>query len=249
MKIIGIIPARYNSTRLPGKPLIEIEGKSMIQRVYEQAQKVKSFVKIIVATDDKRIFDHVENFDGNVIMTSNTHQSGTDRCGEVINTLYDEYDVAVNIQGDEPFIHPVQLENLIAVFNESQIEIATLSRQIPSDEKSNHQMEASDENVVKVVFDNNNNALYFSRSAIPFKRNNNPEITYFKHIGIYAYRSDILKQIIQLPQSRLEKAESLEQLRWLENGFKLRIVETDIDTIGIDTLDDLKKIKSLKPEK
>lgn len=240
MKVIGIIPARYNSTRFPGKPLVDIGGKSMIQRVYEQAQKVRSFSKIIVATDDVRIEEHVKGFGGDVIMTSVEHQSGTDRCGEVVRKLEENYDVVVNIQGDEPFILPEQLEKLITTFNDENTEIATLGF------KLNNSEAIFNPNIVKVVFSVSGNALYFSRNPIPFNRNSEKEnwintTSYYKHLGIYAFRSDILRKINTLQQSTLEKAESLEQLRWLENDFTIKIVETDIDTIGIDTPEDIAK--------
>lgn len=242
MKIIGIIPARYNSTRFPGKPLADIDGKTMIQRVYEQAKKVAAISKVIVATDDERIFDHVKTFDGEVIMTSTTHHSGTDRCGEVINILNEDFDVVINIQGDEPFIQPQQLEKLITAFKDSEVEIATLAIKLDDNEK------LFDPNIVKVVLSSDNNALYFSRNPIPFSRNMENENwinanSYYKHLGIYAFRKNIIQKIVQLDQTPLEKAESLEQLRWLENGYKIKIVETDIDSVGIDTPEDLRKIQ------
>ncbi len=241
MNIIGIIPSRYNSTRFPGKPLVDIAGKSMIQRVYEQTQKVRSFSKIIVATDDVRIEEHVKSFGGDVMMTSAEHQSGTDRCGEVVRKLKENYDVVVNIQGDEPFIQPEQLEKLIATFDDVNTQIATLAIKLKNSE------DIFNPNIVKVVFSVSRNALYFSRNPIPFNRNSekqnwNTTTNYYKHLGIYAFRSDILRKINTLQQSTLEKAESLEQLRWLENEFKIKLVETDIDTIGIDTSEDLEKM-------
>lgn len=241
MNIIGIIPSRYNSTRFPGKPLVDIGGKSMIQRVYKQAQKVRSFSKIIVATDDVRIEEHVKSFGGDVIMTSTEHQSGTDRCGEVVRKLKENYDIVVNIQGDEPFIQPEQLEKLIATFDDVNTQIATLAIKLKNSE------DIFSPNIVKVVFSVLGNALYFSRNPIPFNRNAEREkwvntTSYYKHLGIYAFRSDILRKINTLQQSTLEKAESLEQLRWLENDFKIKLVETDIDTIGVDTPEDLLKL-------
>ena len=241
MNIIGIIPSRYNSTRFPGKPLVDIGGKSMIQRVYKQAQKVRSFSKIIVATDDVRIEEHVKSFGGDVIMTSAEHQSGTDRCGEVVRKLKENYDIVVNIQGDEPFIQPEQLEKLITTFDDVNTQIATLAIKLKNSE------DIFSPNIVKVVFSVLGNALYFSRNPIPFNRNAEREnwvntTSYYKHLGIYAFRSDILRKINTLQQSTLEKAESLEQLRWLENEFKIKLVETDIDTIGIDTSEDLEKM-------
>lgn len=234
MKILAIIPARYASTRFPGKPLVEINGKSMISLVYEQAKQVNAFSKIIIATDDERIFQHVKDFGGDAMITSADHQSGTDRCGEVIIELNEEFDIVINIQGDEPFIQPAQLELLLTAFNDPTTEIATLAKQISTPE------EIENPNLVKVVFSLDHNALYFSRSAIPYPRNRYEN--YFKHIGIYAYRSEILKQIIRLSPTPLEIAESLEQLRWLENGYKIRIVETEIETTAIDTREDLDKL-------
>ena len=241
MNIIGIIPSRYNSTRFPGKPLVDIGGKSMIQRVYKQAQKVRSFSKIIVATDDVRIEEHVKSFGGDVIMTSAEHQSGTDRCGEVVRKLKENYDIVVNIQGDEPFIQPEQLEKLITTFDDENTQIATLTIKLKNSE------DIFNPNIVKVVFSVSGSALYFSRNPIPFNRNAEREnwvntTSYYKHLGIYAFRSDILRKINTLQQSTLEKAESLEQLRWLENDFKIKLVETDIDTIGVDTPEDLLKL-------
>lgn len=240
INIIGIIPSRYNSTRFPGKPLVDIDGKSMIQRVYEQAQKVTSFSKIIVATDDVRIEEHVKSFGGDVMMTSTEHQSGTDRCGEVVRKLKENYDVVVNIQGDEPFIQPEQLEKLITAFGDEKTQIATLAIKLKNSD------DIFNPNIVKVVFSVSGNASYFSRNPIPYNRNSEKEnwintTNYYKHLGIYAFRSDILRKINTLQQSTLEKAESLEQLRWLENDFKIKVVETDIDTIGIDTPEDLAK--------
>ena len=245
MKILAIIPARYNSTRFPGKPLVDIGGKSMIQRVYEQTQKVRSFTKIIVATDDIRIEEHVKSFGGDVMMTSTEHQSGTDRCGEVVRKLTENYDVVVNIQGDEPFIQPEQLEKLITAFSNENTQIATLGFKLNDSEA------IFNPNIVKVVFSVSGNALYFSRNPIPFNRNSEKEnwintTSYYKHLGIYAFRSDILRKINTLEQSTLEKAESLEQLRWLENDFKIKVVETDIDTIGVDTPEDLARLSLLK---
>ncbi|MFN0275783.1 MAG: 3-deoxy-manno-octulosonate cytidylyltransferase [Chitinophagales bacterium] len=240
MNILGIIPARYNSSRFPGKPLAEIKGKSMIHRVYEQAKQVSAFTKIIVATDDLRILEHVEFFGGNVLMTATTHQSGTDRCGEVITTLPGEYDIVVNIQGDEPFIQPSQLQKLIDIFHDDKVTIATLAKKI-TDAK-----QIADPNIVKVVFSSNHDVLYFSRSIIPGNKTGIQDIKtdYFKHLGIYAYRTEVLECIVKLKQTPLEVAESLEQLRWLENGFSIRIVETEIESISIDTPADLEKLIS-----
>ncbi len=208
----------------------------MIMRVYEQAKQVQAFSKVIVATDDERIYKHIKDLGGDVMMTSTDHQSGTDRCGEVNAESETQFDIIVNMQGDEPFIQPAQLELLLTAFQDPVIEIATLAKRITAPE------EIENPNIVKVVFSSEHDALYFSRSAIPFPRNRYEN--YFKHIGIYAFRSEILSEIVKLEQTPLEIAESLEQLRWLENGYQIRIVETEIETIAIDTLEDLEKIIS-----
>lgn len=241
MKILGIIPARYASTRFPGKPLVDIAGKSMIQRVYEQSSKCTELSAVIVATDDNRILDHVTGFGGKVIMTSNDHASGTDRCAEVA-LQYPEYDVIINIQGDEPFIDPKQIAKLAACFEGSNTQIATLVKKVSSNE------ELFNSNSPKVILNNTSEAIYFSRSPIPHIRGQQQEnwlkhFTYFKHIGIYGYRAGVLRQITKLPVSSLEKAESLEQLRWIENGFRIKVAETDLETIAIDTPEDLAKLK------
>lgn len=239
MKTIGIIPARYASTRFPAKPLAMLGGKPVIQRVYEQVNGLLDYVA--VATDDNRIFDAVRNFGGNVVMTSVNHKSGTDRCREAYTLCGGDYDVVVNIQGDEPFIHKSQIQSLIKCFDDPTTDIATLVKPfLPSDgfEK------LENVNSPKVVVDANMNALYFSRSIIPYQRNREKSEwlanhTYYKHIGLYAYRADVLDKITRLPQSSLELAESLEQLRWLENGYKIKVGITNVETIGIDTPDDL----------
>jgi 3-deoxy-manno-octulosonate cytidylyltransferase (CMP-KDO synthetase) len=234
--IIGVIPARYASTRFPGKPLIDIGGKSMIQRVYEQCKKTSVLSDVIVATDDDRIAEHVLSFGGKVIMTADTHQSGTDRCAEVISTYKGKCDAVINIQGDEPFIDPKQIELLASAFNEESTQIVTLIKKIKSEE------EVRNPNVVKAIANKNNQAIYFSRSPIPYRRNPGVDITYFKHVGIYGYRKQVLAEITQLPMSKLEQAESLEQLRWVENGYSIVLKETDLETIAIDTPDDLDKV-------
>lgn len=239
MKTIGIIPARYASTRFPAKPLAMLGGKPVIQRVYEQVNGLLDYVA--VATDDNRIFDAVRNFGGNVVMTSVNHKSGTDRCREAYTLCGGDNDVVVNIQGDEPFIHKSQIQSLIKCFDDPATDIATLVKPfLPSDgfEK------LENVNSPKVVVDANMNALYFSRSIIPYQRNREKSEwlanhTYYKHIGLYAYRADVLDKITRLPQSSLELAESLEQLRWLENGYKIKVGITNVETIGIDTPDDL----------
>ena len=239
MKILGIIPARYASTRFPAKSLADIGGKSMIQRVYEQAKKSKKLSDVVIATDHDNIYKHVEAFGGIACMTKETHVSGTDRCYEALSLQQSEFDYVINIQGDEPFIQPEQID-LLAGMLDGATEIATLVKAIDSAEQ------LFNPNVVKAVISKNNQALYFSRATIPYLRNVShekwiAEHKFFKHIGMYAYRSDILQQLTQLPPSTLEKSESLEQLRWLENGFKISVAETSTETIGVDTPDDLKK--------
>lgn len=235
IKILGVIPSRYASTRFPGKPLIDIGGKSMIQRVYEQAMKCKSLTKVIVATDDERIAQHVLKFGGNVLMTSSDHQSGTDRCAEVLQKINEKFDAVVNIQGDEPFIEPEQIELIACCFEDDEVEIATLIKSTDKEEEILNPSEA------KVVLDKNDFAIYFSRSPIPYSKNLNA-VKYFKHIGIYGYRSNCLLQITKLKKGFLETAESLEQLRWIENGFRIKVKETFTETIPIDTPEDLERI-------
>ncbi len=244
MKILGIIPARFGSTRFPGKPLVDIDGKSMIQRVYEQCIKSKRLSKVVIATDDDRIFNHVREFGGNAAMTSPQHQSGTDRCAEILKQeAAGEWNVVINIQGDEPFIHPDQIDLLCATFDSTDTQISTLIKKITSpDELFNH-------NNVKVVMNKKNEAIYFSRSPIPYNRNF-PEqewikhSSYYKHIGIYGYRSDILLEIAELAKTNLEITESLEQLRWIENAYTIKAAITSLESIAIDTPEDLAKVKS-----
>lgn len=227
--IVGIIPSRYASTRFPAKPLVDIAGKSMIQRVYEQASKASSLNDVIVATDDQRIFDHVEGFGGKVIMTSSEHQSGTDRCAEVLSKL-NHIDVVINIQGDEPFIEPEQIDQLSTCFENPNTQIATLIKKIENEE------DLLSDTVVKVNRTDSNGAIYFSRK--PFHALNES----YKHIGIYAYRAQTLKIISQLPQSANELAERLEQLRWLDNGFKIQLAETEHESNSVDTPEDLQRL-------
>ncbi len=241
MKIIGIIPARYASTRFPAKPLIDIGGKSMIQRVYEQAKKAKSLTDVVVATDDARISEHVKSFDGNIVMTSESHQSGTDRCFEAINTFCKDADVVINIQGDEPFIHPEQIDLVASCFTSADVQIATLVKKITTDE------ELFNANIPKVLLTNNKEAILFSRQTIPHIRGKEIQdwlnnYSFYKHIGIYAYRTKVLAEITALKQSPLELAEALEQLRWLENGYKVKVEITDFESVAVDTPDDLKKL-------
>jgi 3-deoxy-manno-octulosonate cytidylyltransferase (CMP-KDO synthetase) len=239
MNIIGIIPARYASTRFPGKPLIDIGGKSMIQRVYEQCKKSESLSDVIVATDDERIEKHVRSFGGKVVMTATSHQSGTDRCAEVVHKYDGLCDAVINIQGDEPFIDPTQIDALAFVFNELHTQIATLIKPLKDE------ADIKNPNIVKVTKNKDHRAIYFSRSPIPYRRNPEATITYYKHIGIYGYRKEVLAEITQLPLGGLEQAENLEQLRWIENGYNITLAETSIENIAIDTPDDLKKVLSL----
>ncbi len=244
MKILGVIPARYASSRFPGKPLINIDGKTMLQRVYEQVKKSTLLNDVIIATDDDRIFKHAQEIGATVVMTSPQHQSGTDRCAEALNHVNEHYDVVINIQGDEPFIHPEQIDLLCSCFENDQTEIATLVKKI-----SNAQDLLSN-TIMKVVFTQKFKALYFSRNSIPHVRGKSIENwleyhTYYKHIGIYGFKKNTLKAISQLTPSPLELAESLEQLRWLENDFNIHVAITELESVSIDTPQDLEKIKSL----
>ncbi len=248
MKTLGIIPARYASTRLPGKPLLEIAGKSIIERVYEQAKKASLLDDVIVATDDERIFNHVLHFGGTVQMTAASHQSGTDRCAELAEALAG-YDLIVNIQGDEPFIQPSQIDLVIQpLMDHQEFSIATLAKPLHTNK------EIFNPNIVKVVMNKNQQALYFSRSPIPYVRNLDESeweqaALFLKHIGLYGFRREVLLQVAHLPVSALEKSESLEQLRWLENGFSIFVNKTELETIGIDTMEDLEKAKKLLEKK
>jgi len=253
-KVVGIIPSRYASTRFPGKPLVEIEGISMIQRVYNQCMKAELLNKVIVATEDKRIYDHVIDFGGNAMMTHDRHQSGTERCGEVIEKLEDKnefFDVVVNIQGDEPYIMPNHINKVCKILlDDEDAEIGTLAKRITTED------ELFNENVVKVVMTEKEgkgeprDALYFSRHPIPFVRGKeNKEwlnsAEYYKHIGIYAFNIDEFHEIQEIENSMLEKAESLENLRWLSHHFTIQVVEIKEDIIGIDTPEDLDRINSM----
>ncbi len=242
MKVVGIIPARYASTRFPGKPLVKIAGKTMIERVYTQSKKALEHV--FVATDDERIFKEVIRFGGQVVMTRKDHPSGTDRLAEAIDIINssqtEAFDIVVNIQGDEPFIYPEQILSVVACFKQSKTEIATLVKPIINTE------DIFNENKPKVLINKKKEALAFSRSPIPFFRGKpqNEWVNshrYFKHIGLYAYKTEVLKKIAALKPSPIEMAESLEQMRWLENGYKIRVEETEFESIGIDTKKDLKK--------
>lgn len=241
MKILGIIPARFQSTRFPGKPLAIISGKTMIRRVYEQALKCSDLTEVIVATDDERISEEVGKFGGKVFMTSASHKSGTERCNEVTGNIHTKFDAVINIQGDEPFIDPGQISEVAQCFVIPEVQIATLARRISDP------AEIFNPDVVKVVFGTGSKALYFSRQPVPFTRGKDTgewikSTAYFKHIGIYGYRPEVLREIAKLPESALEKAESLEQLRWLENGYSILVKETAFDSFAIDTPSDLLKI-------
>jgi 3-deoxy-manno-octulosonate cytidylyltransferase (CMP-KDO synthetase) len=242
----GIIPARYASSRFPGKPLVMIGNKPMIQRVYDQAHKAIEMVWI--ATDDKRIFDVVSDFGGKAVMTSPDHQSGTDRCAEAVQKIREEtgkiIDIVINIQGDEPFIKPEQIELLMNCFLDESVELATLVRKVEPGE------DLFNPNQPKVVLNSKGDAIYFSRAAIPYYRDAeqndwSKKHDYYKHIGLYAYRTAALKKITSLPRSPLEISESLEQNRWIENGLRIRTAVTKWGSVGIDTPDDLEKAKLL----
>lgn len=241
MKFLGIIPARYSSSRFPGKPLIDMAGKPMIQRVYEQVKLILD--DVWVATDDERIAEVVRNFGGNVVITSTEHRSGTDRCNEAFLLINKPFDVVINIQGDEPFIQVEQIQALMNCFDSEKVQLATLVKPL---RKEDDFEVLFNPNSPKVVINKNNEAIYFSRSVIPYIRDAHhtkwlEKHVFYKHIGMYAYREDILKEITKLNPSPLEIAESLEQLRWIENGYKIKIGITDIETLGIDTPEDLEK--------
>jgi 3-deoxy-manno-octulosonate cytidylyltransferase (CMP-KDO synthetase) len=248
IKAIGIIPARFGSTRFPGKPLVNIAGKTMIQRVYEQCLKAETLQKVVVATDDFRIAETVKSFGGNVVMTSPNHQSGTDRCMEAYNLQGEEFDVVVNIQGDEPFIQPEQINLAVNCFDSAQVQITTLIKAIENSR------DLFDPNRVKVTKNLRNEALYFSRNPIPYSKDLPQNLwienfNYYLHIGLYAYRSHILSEISRLEQTMLERAESLEQLRWLENGYHIKLAETAVQSDAIDSPADLEEmLKKLSNE-
>ena len=246
MRILALIPARYGSSRFPGKPLALVHGKPMIQRVYEQT--IKAFPNACVATDDNRIYDAVKAFGGKVVMTSENHNSGTDRCFEAWANYEKEsgesFDVVINVQGDEPYIRPEQLMQLGKCFEDPSVELATLVKRVKDKE------ELFNPNSPKVILDKESNAIYFSRTPIPYSRD--VEVTdeyvkknpFFRHIGLYGYRTSTLARICAMPQSFLEKAEKLEQLRWIENGLKIRVAETQYETHAVDTVEDLEFINS-----
>jgi 3-deoxy-manno-octulosonate cytidylyltransferase (CMP-KDO synthetase) len=233
MKIVGIIPSRYGSKRFPGKPLVNILGKTMVQRVYEQCKKSSNLTDVIIATDDNRIYNHVLAFGGKVMMTSKSHKTGTERCNEVAQKL-EKFDVIVNIQGDEPFIDPLQIDEIIKLSVDPEIEIATLAKKIDDIQI------IEDENTPKAIFDKAGNALNF------YRKNSikSADVKYYKHIGIYAYKKDVLEKICELPESKNERRERLEQLRWLDNNYKIKVGITNFEALSIDTPDDLQKIKA-----
>lgn len=247
MRFVAIIPARYASTRFPGKPLAVLEEKTVIQRVYEQVGNV--IADVYVATDDKRIHDAVVGFGGNAVMTRSDHKSGTDRIEEAVEKIgADKFDVVINVQGDEPFIQPSQIRTVMSLFDDAATEIGTLGKPFESIEA------VKNPNSPKIVVSRKNTALYFSRSVIPFVRGVDEaewlsHYPYLKHIGLYAYRTDVLRAITQLPQGELEKAESLEQLRWLENGYTIKVGLTDAETVGIDTPADLERAEAFLRER
>lgn len=238
MKILGIIPARYGSTRFEGKPLALINGKMMIQRVFEQAKKADRLTEVVVATDDERIYDAVVGFGGKAVMTSTNHKSGTDRCREVVDKIGTGFDAVINIQGDEPYINPLQINQIAELISDENTPLASLCKPVHDED------ELRSPNAVKVVFDKDGKALYFSRFAIPYLRNQ-VERTFYKHIGIYAYKTAVLREVSALPQSSLELAESLEQLRWLENGYTVRMGVTEFESYSVDVPDDIVKIEKI----
>lgn len=243
MKTLGVIPARYQSTRLPGKVLLEINGKSILQMVYEQCQKTQSLSELVVATDNEKVKSHVESFGGNVVMTSEKHPSGTDRCAEAVELMGGavNYDYVVNIQGDEPTIDPMNIETMISKIK-INTEISSVYHKIDNVDT------LLDSNVVKVILSENDEALYFSRSPVPHLRGQKIDkwlkhADYYKHLGIYAFRVDVLEKLVRLPMSKLELTERLEQLRWLANGYKIKMVEVFSDSLGIDTKEDFERLK------
>ncbi len=240
--VLGVIPARYESSRFPGKPLIDLKGKSMIRRVYEGAKKSNLLSEVIVATDDKRIFSAVLEFGGKAEMTSESHTSGTDRCGEVLSRNPD-FDIVLNIQGDEPLVSAQQIDDLLSAFADESVQIATLGiADVSNEDKQNP-------NRIKLVKDAKDNALYFSRSAIPNEVNGNEAtkqtFPFMRHIGLYAYRASVLRDLVKLEKTQLEQIESLEQLRWMFHGYSIRIVETKIETPNIDVPEDVDKVLAL----
>lgn len=239
MKIIGIIPSRYGSSRFPGKPLAQIKGKSMIQRVYEQIRNHPKLSDVIVATDDERIYDHVSTF-GKAMMTATTHTNGTERCAEVASALeLNEEDIVINVQGDEPFVHETHVNSIVSLMQKQDVLIGTLV-------KKEHDTDVlNNTSVSKAVIDLQGRALYFSRYALPFNRDGINGIPYYKHLGIYGYQVGVLHKLAKLTPTPLEQAESHEQLRWIEHGYSIHTIETHISNLEIDTPEDLKKIEAL----
>lgn len=238
MDVIGVIPARYGSSRLQGKVLADIAGKPMIQWVWEAAKKAKILDEVIVACDDKRIKEAVDAFGGKAVFTAKEHSSGTDRICEIVNPI--DVKVVVNIQGDEPLIDPVMIDNVARpLLDDASLNVVTLKKKIDTAE------DITDPNTVKVVTDKQGFALYFSRQAIPYPRDSSISTTYYKHIGLYGYTKDFLFIFKNLPESNLERTEKLEQLRILEAGFKIKVIETKISTVGVDTAEDLEKVKRM----
>ena len=233
MKVIGIIPARYGSIRFPGKPLVDILGKSMIQRVYDQCKKSTQLNSVIVATDNNKIYNHVLSFGGRAMMTSKTHITGTERCNEVVNNLKEKFDVIVNVQGDEPLINPLQIDEIINLFNDSKTKIGTLVKRI------HDEAIIRDKNTTKAIFDEEKKAVNFCREI----SNILPKHKYYKHVGIYAYKKDVLAKICKLPQSQNEIKEQLEQLRWLDNSYSINVGITNFKTLSVDNPEDIEKIK------
>ncbi|MCB0509885.1 MAG: 3-deoxy-manno-octulosonate cytidylyltransferase [Bacteroidetes bacterium] len=236
MRVLGVIPARMASTRFPGKALVDIAGKSMLQRVFEQARKSPFLNEIIIATDHEDIFKAAQSFGAKVMMTSTKHQNGTERCAEVLANLNSNFDILINIQGDEPFFDPQNIESLLSCFKQEEVQIASLVKRIEREE------DISNPTVVKVVFNEKMKALYFSRAAIPFDREK-VGISFHKHIGIYAFRAEPLKDLVVLKPSRLESIENLEQLRWLENNYSIHLALTEHDSNSVDTPEDLLALK------
>lgn len=237
MKKLAIIPARFDSSRFPGKPLIDLAGKTMIQRVVEGVITSQLFDDVVVATDDERIVKEVQRFEGKAVLTSSSHQSGTDRCGEVIQT-YADFDVVVNVQGDEPLVNKEQLQILLTAFEDNNVEIATLGNPHLTLEDYNNS------NRIKIVVNHKNQALYFSRSPIPFVRKDN-NYPFLKHIGLYGFKTDVLHKLVKLRPSLIEETESLEQLRWLYYGYQIKVMSTTIETPNIDTPEDVIKVLDL----
>ena len=240
MKVLGVIPARYLSSRFPGKPLASILGKSMIYRVYTQAKKCPMLSKVIVATDNNKIANHVESFGGEVMLTSLKHISGTDRCNEVINNLEERYDVVVNIQGDEPYINPEQISQVINIFSDTQVQIGTLAKSINSIDV------ILNPNIPKIIFNKNMIAVDFQRVLTDVKTKIQiKKRCFYKHIGIYGYKYDVLSDICKLSPTKNEKDQKLEQFRWLDNGYKIKVSITDIESVSVDTPKDILKIEQL----